>query len=102
MIIADPIDFVTHVLHVEDDPTLSPWTFRMWFLGIGLSLFGSTLATIYYFKPQTVYVSVIFLAVISYVLGQAMATVLPRTGFLGRLLNPCPFSVKEHAGPCIP
>ena len=24
---------VTSVLSVDDDPTLNPWTFRMWFLG---------------------------------------------------------------------
>jgi hypothetical protein len=26
-------DIVTHVLHVDDDPSLNPWTFRMFFLG---------------------------------------------------------------------
>lgn len=26
-------DLVTEVLRVQDDPTQSPWTFRMWFLG---------------------------------------------------------------------
>jgi hypothetical protein len=26
-------DLITEVLHVEDDPTLNPWTFRTWFLG---------------------------------------------------------------------
>lgn len=26
-------DIVTHVIHVEDDPSLSPWTFRMFFIG---------------------------------------------------------------------
>jgi hypothetical protein len=33
-------DFVTEILSVEDDPTQSPWTFRMWFIGIGVSLFA--------------------------------------------------------------
>jgi hypothetical protein len=33
-------DLVTEVLRVEDDPTVSPWTFRMWFIGIGMSVFG--------------------------------------------------------------
>jgi hypothetical protein len=33
-------DLVTEVLMVEDDPTVSPWTFRMWFIGIGMSVFG--------------------------------------------------------------
>jgi hypothetical protein len=26
-------DIVTTVIHVEDDPTLNPWTFRMFFIG---------------------------------------------------------------------
>ena len=26
-------DLVTHILHVQDDPSLNPWTFRMVFLG---------------------------------------------------------------------
>jgi hypothetical protein len=27
-------DIVTTVIHVDDDPTLNPWTFRMFFIGI--------------------------------------------------------------------
>jgi hypothetical protein len=34
-------DLVTEILLVEDDPTLNPWTFRTWFIGIGLSVFAS-------------------------------------------------------------
>ena len=26
-------ELVTNILHVDDDPTLNPWTFRMWFIG---------------------------------------------------------------------
>jgi hypothetical protein len=33
-------DLVTEVLLVEDDPSVNPWTFRMWFIGIGISVFG--------------------------------------------------------------
>lgn len=33
-------DFVTEILLVEDDPTQNPWTFRMWFIGIGISVFA--------------------------------------------------------------
>lgn len=33
-------DLVTEVLLVEDDPSVNPWTFRMWFIGIGVSVFG--------------------------------------------------------------
>lgn len=85
-------DLVTEVIHAEDDPTLNPWTFRMWFLGLGLSAFGGVLSTIYYFKPQTLGVSTIFLGCISYILGEAMSHLIPRVGFIGRLLNPHPVS----------
>jgi hypothetical protein len=57
--------------------------------GIGLSTFGGTLATIYYFKPQTVVVSTVFLAVVSYVLGELMSIIIPRKGIF-RFLNPHP------------
>ena len=65
-------------------------------VGIGLSLFGGTISAIYYFKPQTVVVSVVFLAVISYILGEFLAFVIPRRGRIGRWLNPHPFNSKEH------
>lgn len=65
-------------------------------IGCGLSVFGGTISAIYYFKPQTVIVSTVFLAVISYLLGEGMSLIIPRRGFIGRLLNPHPFNVKEH------
>jgi hypothetical protein len=33
-------DLVTEILLVEDDPSMNPWTFRMWFIGIGMSVFA--------------------------------------------------------------
>jgi len=27
-------DILTHVIHVQDNPSLSPWTFRAFFLGM--------------------------------------------------------------------
>lgn len=64
-------------------------------LGLGLSAFSSTLATIYQFKPQGISLSATFLCVISYILGK-MLELIPRRGIL-RYLNPCPFNLKEHA-----
>ncbi|KAF4340976.1 OPT superfamily oligopeptide transporter [Fusarium beomiforme] len=32
-------DFITKVLHADDDPSLNPWTFRMWFIGYILGTF---------------------------------------------------------------
>jgi hypothetical protein len=34
-------ELVSQVLALDDDTSLNPWTFRMWFLGIGLSIFAS-------------------------------------------------------------
>jgi hypothetical protein len=33
-------DLVAEILVVEDDPAVNPWTFRMWFIGIGMSIFA--------------------------------------------------------------
>lgn len=95
-VVANYEDLALKTLHVDDDPTLNPWTFRMFFLGTGLSTFGAALATIFLFKPQSVSVSIIFLTVISYVMGNGMAVTLPKTGFLGRWFNPHAFNSKEH------
>ncbi|TFK74138.1 OPT superfamily oligopeptide transporter [Pluteus cervinus] len=89
-------DIVSHVISSEDDPSLNPWTIRAFLIGIGLSAFGGVLAEIYYFKPQTVAVSTMFLAIISYVLGVFMETVIPQRGIL-RHLNPHPWNKKENA-----
>ena len=110
---ANTEDILTHTLHLDDDPSLNSLTFRTWFLGklcteapcirstdflvgIGLSLFGGTISSIYFFKPTPIIVSVVFVAVISYVLGEFLAFVIPRRGWIGRWLNPQPFNSKEH------
>lgn len=78
-----PLQYVTKTLDCSDDPSLNCYTFRSFFLGAGLACFGAVIAEIFYFKPQTVNVNVIFLAIIAYVLGEAMA-LIPRWGKLGR------------------
>lgn len=90
-------DIVTKVLDVsDDDPNMPCMTFRTFFIGLGLSAFGSVLQEIFYFKPQTIFVSLIFLTIWAYILGDFMSWVIPRKGFL-RYLNPHPFNQKEHA-----
>ncbi|KAF9241516.1 OPT oligopeptide transporter protein-domain-containing protein [Melanogaster broomeanus] len=96
IILHDERDIATHVISVSDDPSLNPWTFRAFFIGIGLSAFGGVLAQIYYFKPQTVLVSLMFLAVVSYILGIFMETFIPQRGPL-KWLNPGPYNKKENA-----
>ncbi|KAF9000667.1 OPT oligopeptide transporter protein-domain-containing protein [Cyathus striatus] len=95
-VLQDEREIVTSVISVADDPSLNPWTVRAFVIGIGLSAFGGVLAEIYYFKPQTVLVSTMFLAIISYILGICMETVIPRYGIF-RYLNPHPFNKKENA-----
>ncbi|KAJ3903968.1 OPT oligopeptide transporter protein-domain-containing protein [Lentinula edodes] len=96
LVLEDARDITTHVITIEDDPSLNPWTFRAFFLGIGLSAFGGVLAEIYYFKPQTVLVSTMFLAIISYLLGMGMDAFTPSVGPF-KWLNPHPFNKKENA-----
>jgi hypothetical protein len=36
-------EIATRVISVDDDPSLNPWTFRAFFLGLGLSAFGGSL-----------------------------------------------------------
>ena len=105
-VLSNARDLVTHVISLDDDPTLNPWTFRVLVIGLGLSAFGGVLgqsgsrlelqlilisdlflAEIYYFKPQTVLVSTMFLAIITYILGKFMETVIPTFGAF-RYLNP--------------
>jgi hypothetical protein len=43
IVLQDERDIVTRVISVDDDPSLNPWTFRSFFLGIGLSTFGGVL-----------------------------------------------------------
>jgi OPT family oligopeptide transporter len=94
-------DLVTEVLEVEDDPTINPWTFRMWFIGMGMAVFAGTVTAINTFRPQSIHIHLVFVAVVTYILGTALATILPSKGRIGRILNPGPFNKKEHAAICI-
>jgi hypothetical protein len=40
-------DFSTALVSLDDDPTLRVYTFRMWFTGIGLAVFGSVLGMLF-------------------------------------------------------
>lgn len=93
---ADAGDVLTHSIHVTDDPSLRAITFRSMFLGACLSVFGGVLSGIYYFKPQQIVLSPVFLAVVSFLLGEAMSLGIPRKGKIGRFLNPHQFNIKEH------
>ena len=42
-VLSDARDLITHVISLEDDPSLSPWTIRAMVIGLGLSTFGGVL-----------------------------------------------------------
>ncbi|KAF9477683.1 OPT oligopeptide transporter [Pholiota conissans] len=99
-------DYSTRLISLDDDPTLPIWTFRMWFLSLGLSCFGAVLGQIFYFRPQTVTVSQLFLQIISYIMGKALEEIIPGPAgnsrfrspdnAFWRFMNPGPFNIKEH------
>ncbi|BGP50986.1 hypothetical protein JCM10450v2_006912 [Rhodotorula kratochvilovae] len=91
-------DIATRCISLEDDPSMVIHTFRMYFLALGLTCFAAVLGQIFYFRPQTVYVSQLFLQVIAFILGRAWSAVLPNAsrGKFWAFLNPCEFTLKEH------
>ncbi|KAG6860897.1 hypothetical protein C0995_006336 [Termitomyces sp. Mi166 len=99
-------DYSLRLISLEDDPTLPIFTFRMWFLGLGLSCFGAVLGQIFYFRPQTVLVSRLFLMIISYLLGKLLEEIIPGPSasakikmpdnHFWRFMNHGPFNIKEH------
>ncbi|KAJ2918838.1 hypothetical protein MD484_g1624, partial [Candolleomyces efflorescens] len=95
-------DVATRLISLEDDPTLPAFTFRMWFLGVGLSCFGAVLGQIF-----TVFVSQLFIQIIAYILGRVLEELVPGPGNehpklktadnkFWRFMNPGPFNIKEH------
>jgi hypothetical protein len=64
-------------------------------IGIGLAVFSASTTAINTFKPQPVHIHLVFLVVISYVLGEGLARIIPRRGRIGRFLNPFPVSATR-------
>ncbi|KAF7307899.1 hypothetical protein MKEN_01150600 [Mycena kentingensis (nom. inval.)] len=103
--IVTDVDVATRLISLEDDPTLQAFTFRMWLLGLGLSCFGAVLGQIFYFRPQTVFVSQLFLQILAYLLGVGLQEIIPGpfnerfttpNNAFWRFMNPGPFNIKEH------
>ncbi|PFH46431.1 hypothetical protein AMATHDRAFT_77677 [Amanita thiersii Skay4041] len=67
-------------------------------LSLGLSCFGSVLGQIFYFRPQTVLVSQLFLQVLEEIIpGPAQPGRLQTSdNIFWRFMNPGPFNIKEH------
>jgi hypothetical protein len=96
-------DFAVALCSLDDDPTLPIHTFRTWFIGVGLAVFGAVLGMLFQFRPQVISVSALFLQLIAFMLGKFLETAIPGPGSRmhngGRIwnfLNPGPFNIKEH------
>ncbi|KAF8526881.1 OPT oligopeptide transporter [Hysterangium stoloniferum] len=105
-------DFATALVSLDDDPTMPIHTFRMWFSGLGLAVFGSVLGMLFgpsdnhplqQFRPQVISVSALFLQLIAYMLGKLFEVVIPGPGSrfhtgsrFWNFMNPGPFNIKEH------
>ncbi|KAJ7899268.1 OPT oligopeptide transporter [Mycena olivaceomarginata] len=100
------IDYATRLISLDDDPTLRVHTFRMWFLGLGLSCFSAVLGQIFYFRPQSIYVSQLFLQIIGFIFGRIMEWLIPgpsehalirtKDNAFWRFMNHGRFNLKEH------
>ncbi|KAI0925229.1 hypothetical protein AcW2_005905 [Taiwanofungus camphoratus] len=96
-------DFSRALVSMDDDPTLPIHTFRMWFTGVGLAVFGSVLGMLFQFRPQVITVSALFLQLLAYMLGRGFEFIIPGPGSrlhtgskFWNFLNPGPFNIKEH------
>ncbi|KAF7332678.1 OPT oligopeptide transporter [Mycena kentingensis (nom. inval.)] len=83
-----------------DDPTMPVNTFRMWFLGLLLSILFAGFNQVFELRAPSVFVTSIVGQLISLPMGKFLAWVLPSTQFktLGYVwsFNPGPFNIKEH------
>ncbi|KAG7699842.1 hypothetical protein KL930_004951 [Ogataea haglerorum] len=87
-------DIVDKIVDSSDDPTMQVWTVRSVVIGGGLAIFGGVLQCMFYFKPQTILVSGVFLMLIAHVLGELWYKFIPSKGWL-RYINPGPWNKKE-------
>ncbi|ESK90005.1 peptide transporter mtd1 [Moniliophthora roreri MCA 2997] len=82
-------DCTLRLISLEDDPQMPIYTFR-----------------IFYSRPQTIYVSNLFLQVVPFILGKGLESIIPGPSPLARLkaadnklrrfMNDSPFNIKKH------
>nr|GAT46480.1 OPT oligopeptide transporter [Mycena chlorophos] len=83
-----------------DDPSMPVNTFRMWFLGIFLTIFFAGINQIFDLRSPSIFITSIVGQLLSLPMGKFLEWVLPTTKFatLGYVwsFNPGPFNIKEH------
>jgi hypothetical protein len=97
-----PYEEVADNVSNQDNPLLPCLTFRSWFLGLLFTCILAFVNQFFTYRTMPVSLSMIVAQLLSYPMGKAMASILPRRTFIlfgGRWrfsFNPGPFSVKEH------
>ncbi|KAJ7823560.1 OPT oligopeptide transporter protein-domain-containing protein [Mycena olivaceomarginata] len=83
-----------------DDPSMPVNTFRMWFLGISLTILLAGVNQIFEYRAPSVFITGIVGQLISLPLGKLLEWVLPTRQFKTFnyvwSFNPGPFNIKEH------
>ncbi|KAJ7194594.1 OPT oligopeptide transporter [Mycena pura] len=95
-----PYPEVRAAVSSTDDPLMPVNTFRMWFLGILLTLFFSAINQVFVYRAPSVFITGIVGQLVSLPMGKFLEWVLPSKQFktYGYVwsFNPGPFNIKEH------
>ncbi|KAG0376600.1 hypothetical protein BGX24_007487 [Mortierella sp. AD032] len=96
-----PIEAVSAVVPITDDPSLIVITFRFWFLSFIFTALGAVIQQYYFFRTVSGNYSIFFVNLVTFSLGKGMARILPTNkltiGSYSMSFNPGPFNIKEHA-----
>ncbi|CAG8438337.1 4786_t:CDS:2 [Ambispora gerdemannii] len=94
------IAIVRAVVPITDNSSLPCLTFRFWVLGTFFTVLGAAVSQYAWFRSTSLSYSIPFVQLLTYPLGNFMASVLPRRcfNFFGWewTMNPGPFNMKEH------
>lgn len=88
-----------------DDPEMPALTFRVFFIGILMTMIRAALNTFFRLRPPAPYIAPTLVCFFAYPFGQLLAWILPigewkLPKWLGGFtfdLNPCSFNIKEHS-----
>jgi hypothetical protein len=107
-VLSTAADFAVALCSLDDDPSMPIHTFRMWFIGLGLAVFGAVLGMLFQFRPQVISVSALFLQLIAFMLGKIFDSAIPGPGSrlhtgsrFWNFMNPGPFSKRSHSPPSL-
>lgn len=96
----DAAALVSKIVPLEDDPTTTTLSARVFVLGISLCILCASLSELFFFKSSAPSLSAFFIILAVLPLGKAMARYVPHhrvhLASWSFELNPGPFTVKEH------